>query len=128
VTVPGLTAKLGNCIRRVKFDWFGGGLGGPDAIGMFSTTDLIGPLAQHEITLSSSQVYRLVTERPERPEPEDPDGSARHPGLRDGRPDRARRRSRPGPAASEGRGRGAGDAPGIGALRPKRARITGTSQ
>jgi hypothetical protein len=33
---------------------------------MFSTTDLIGPLAQRGITLSSSQVYRLVTERPER--------------------------------------------------------------
>jgi DNA-binding Xre family transcriptional regulator len=33
---------------------------------MFSTTDLIGPLAGREITLSSSQVYRLVTERPER--------------------------------------------------------------
>jgi hypothetical protein len=27
-----LTAKLGNCIRRAKFDWFGGCLGGPDAI------------------------------------------------------------------------------------------------
>ena len=34
--------------------------------GMFSTTDLAGPLAQRGITLSSSQVYRLVTERPER--------------------------------------------------------------
>ena len=34
--------------------------------GMFSTTDLIGPLAGRGITLSSSQVYRLVTERPER--------------------------------------------------------------
>ena len=34
--------------------------------GMFSTTDLIGPLAERGITLSSSQVYRLVTERPER--------------------------------------------------------------
>jgi DNA-binding Xre family transcriptional regulator len=34
--------------------------------GMFQTTDLIGPLAQRDITLSSSQVYRLVTERPER--------------------------------------------------------------
>jgi DNA-binding Xre family transcriptional regulator len=34
--------------------------------GMFQTTDLIGPLAQREIRLSSSQVYRLVTERPER--------------------------------------------------------------
>src|SRR5260370_8157310 len=34
--------------------------------GMFSTTDLAGPLAERGITLSSSQVFRLVTERPER--------------------------------------------------------------
>src|SRR5690349_2814628 len=34
--------------------------------GMFQTTDLIKPLARRDITLSSSQVYRLVTERPER--------------------------------------------------------------
>jgi DNA-binding Xre family transcriptional regulator len=34
--------------------------------GMFQTTDLAGPLAQRGIKLSSSQVYRLVTERPER--------------------------------------------------------------
>ena len=34
--------------------------------GMFATTDLIGPLAEREIRLSSSQVYRLVAERPER--------------------------------------------------------------
>ena len=34
--------------------------------GMFSTTDLIVPLADRDITLSSSQVYRLVTDRPER--------------------------------------------------------------
>jgi DNA-binding Xre family transcriptional regulator len=34
--------------------------------GMFQTTDLAGPLADREIRLSSSQVYRLVTERPER--------------------------------------------------------------
>jgi DNA-binding Xre family transcriptional regulator len=33
---------------------------------MFSTTDLIGPLASRGITLSSSQVYRLVADRPER--------------------------------------------------------------
>lgn len=33
---------------------------------MFSTTDLIEPLAARGITLSSSQVYRLVVERPER--------------------------------------------------------------
>jgi len=36
------------------------------ARGMFSTTDLIAPLAQRGIDLSSSQVYRLVVERPER--------------------------------------------------------------
>lgn len=33
---------------------------------MFQTTDLIRPLAERDITLSSSQVFRLVTERPER--------------------------------------------------------------
>jgi DNA-binding Xre family transcriptional regulator len=36
------------------------------ARGMFSTTDLIAPLAARDIILSSSQVYRLVVERPER--------------------------------------------------------------
>lgn len=34
--------------------------------GMFSTTDLIPPLAERGITLSTSQVYRLAAERPER--------------------------------------------------------------
>ncbi len=34
--------------------------------GMFQTTDLIDPLAARGIQLSSSQVYRLVVERPER--------------------------------------------------------------
>ena len=33
---------------------------------MFATTDLIEPLAARGIRLSSSQVYRLVVERPER--------------------------------------------------------------
>lgn len=33
---------------------------------MFSTTDLLQPLAARGINLSSSQVYRLVVERPER--------------------------------------------------------------
>jgi DNA-binding Xre family transcriptional regulator len=33
---------------------------------MFSTTDLLAPLKDRGITLSSSQVYRLVVERPER--------------------------------------------------------------
>lgn len=34
--------------------------------GMFQTTDLIEPLADRGIRLSSSQVYRLVVDRPER--------------------------------------------------------------
>jgi DNA-binding Xre family transcriptional regulator len=33
---------------------------------MFATTDLIEPLEQRGIRLSSSQVYRLVVDRPER--------------------------------------------------------------
>jgi len=33
---------------------------------MFATTDLVAPLATRGITLSTSQVYRLVVERPER--------------------------------------------------------------
>ena len=33
---------------------------------MFSTTDIIAPLKERGISLSASQVYRLVCERPER--------------------------------------------------------------
>lgn len=33
---------------------------------MYATTDLIGPLAERGIQLSTSQIYRLVVERPER--------------------------------------------------------------
>ncbi|MEW9556378.1 helix-turn-helix domain-containing protein [Nonomuraea sp. NPDC050783] len=36
------------------------------ARGMFQTTDLASPLAERGIQLSSSQLYRLVTEQPER--------------------------------------------------------------
>ena len=90
--------------------------------GMFATTDLIEPLAQRGVTLSSSQVYRLVTERPERLslkilmalldildttmeeliEPVADASSARRP-----------------------KARTAGSGAGVGGLRPKRARITG---
>lgn len=92
--------------------------------GMFATTDLIDPLAARGIRLSSSQVYRLVVERPERLslkilmalldildcsmgeliEPVAAGGSARKAKTAAG-----------------------GDA-GIGALRPKRARITGVER
>src|SRR6266851_943353 len=34
--------------------------------GMFSTTDLLEPLSERGIKLSSSQVYRLAVDRPER--------------------------------------------------------------
>ena len=95
--------------------------------GMFATTDLIPLLADRGITLSSSQVYRLVVERPERLslkilmalldildcamddliEPVATPGAAR----------------RPGKAAAGG----TADTAGIGARRPKRARIAGVS-
>jgi len=89
--------------------------------GMFATTDLIPLLAQRGIRLSSSQVYRLVAERPERlslkvlmalldildctmPDLIEPVTA----------PTAARRK------ASSG---GGGEA-GVGDLRPRRARIT----
>ncbi|MGW3472930.1 helix-turn-helix domain-containing protein [Saccharopolyspora sp. NPDC000995] len=52
-----MTAKLDYRwhLRKIMADW-----------DMFQTTDLIKPLAQRDIELSSSQVYRLVVERPER--------------------------------------------------------------
>jgi len=91
--------------------------------GMFATTDLIPLLADRGITLSSSQVYRLVTERPERLslkilmalldildcdmadliEPVAAAGSAR-------------------------KTRASGGGEGVGDLRPKRARITPAGQ
>jgi DNA-binding Xre family transcriptional regulator len=97
------------------------------ARGMFSTTDLIGPLADREITLSSSQVYRLVTARPERLsmkilmalldildcsmddliEPVPAAGAAKK-------------------KASSGGGGPASE--GIGGLRPRRARISGVGE
>jgi DNA-binding Xre family transcriptional regulator len=89
--------------------------------GMFATTDLIAPLEQRGTTLSSSQVYRLVVERPERLslkvlmalldaldctmddliEPVAPAAAATH------------------------RKKAVGAEGGIGSLRPKRARIRG---
>jgi DNA-binding Xre family transcriptional regulator len=91
--------------------------------GMFATTDLIGPLAQRKIRLSSSQVYRLVAERPERLSLkvlmalldilgcslEDLIEPAAEPGTEAGRKKRA-----------------AGAEAGVGDLRPRRARIHGT--
>lgn len=90
---------------------------------MFATTDLIGPLAQRRIRLSSSQVYRLVAERPERLSLkvlmalldildcslEDLIEPAAEPGAEASRTKKA-----------------ASAAAGVGGLRPRRARIHGT--
>ena len=97
--------------------------------GMFATTDLIDPLARRGIRLSSSQVYRLVVERPERlslkilmalldildcsmSELIEPVATAG---------------SRAGKKTAAGAG-GSGSGSGVGDLRPKRARITGDGQ
>ncbi|MET7701697.1 helix-turn-helix transcriptional regulator [Streptomyces sp. NPDC005485] len=96
--------------------------------GMFSTTDLLPPLKERGITLSTSQVYRLVVERPERLslkilmalldildctmddliEPVTGAGAAAKP----------KKAAGGGTAVSEG----------VGDLRPRRARITGVDR
>lgn len=90
--------------------------------GMFATTDLIEPLARRGIRLSSSQVYRLVVDRPERLSLkilmalldildcslEDLIEPAAEPGMEASRKKKA-----------------AGAEAGIGELRPRRARIHG---
>jgi hypothetical protein len=88
---------------------------------MFSTTDLIEPLAARGITLSSSQVYRLVVERPERL-------SLRVlMALLDIFDCRMEDLIEPVTAVSGARAprKAVGAEGGIGDLRPKRARITG---
>ena len=94
--------------------------------GMFSTTDLIGPLTDRDITLSSSQVYRLVTDRPERLSLKilmallDILGCTMDDLIE--------------PVAAAGAGRkkkvsaGGGAEAGVGELRPRRARIAGAAQ
>jgi len=94
----------------------------------FSTTDLIPPLKERGITQSTSQVYRLVVERPERLslkilmalldildctmddliEPVSVTGAATRP----------KKAAAGGTSVSEG----------VGDLRPRRARITGTDR
>ncbi len=91
------------------------------ARGMFSTTDLIGPLADRGIRLSSSQVYRLVVERPERL------SLKILMALLDILDCAMTGLIEPVPAAGQGKGKkaeAAGAEAGVGDLRPKRARIT----
>ena len=109
--------------RRLDYRWHLRAVMAPK--GMFATTDLIEPLAARGIRLSSSQVYRLVAERPERlslkvlmalldildttmEELIEPVAAASA-----------------APAAATGSGT-AGT--GVGALRPTRARITGNGE
>jgi len=91
--------------------------------GMFSTTDLLGPLSERGIQLSSSQVYRLVTDRPERLSLKilmalldilDCDMAELIEPVAVARPAR--------------KTRVAGGGQGVGDLRPKRARITPAGQ
>jgi DNA-binding Xre family transcriptional regulator len=91
--------------------------------GMFSTTDLLGPLSERGIKLSSSQVYRLVTDRPERLSLKilmalldilDCDMADLIEPVAASRPAR--------------KARVAGGGQGVGDLRPKRARITPAGQ
>jgi hypothetical protein len=92
---------------------------------MFSTTDLIAPLAERGIKLSSSQVYRLVVERPERM------SLKILMALLDVLDCAMEDLIEPVTVAEPGKKTKAasGDAgAGVGSLRPKRARITSTDQ
>src|SRR5712671_8177211 len=87
--------------------------------GMFSTTDIIPLLADRGITLSSSQVYRLVTERPERL------SLKILMALLDILDCAMTDLIEPVPASGQDKkARAAGGEAGIGGLRPRRARIT----
>jgi DNA-binding Xre family transcriptional regulator len=88
--------------------------------GMFATTDLAGPLAQRGIRLSSSQVYRLVTERPERLSLKILMALL---DILDCSMDELIEPVAAGPAKKTRAARGGGDRAGVGDLRPKRARI-----
>jgi len=88
------------------------------ARGMFSTTDLLGPLAGRGIRLSSSQVYRLVTDRPERL------SLKILMALLDILDCDMADLIEPVAAGSARKAKAAGGGEGIGDLRPRRARIT----
>lgn len=91
--------------------------------GMFATTDLIGPLAERGVRLSSSQVYRLVVERPERL------SLKVLMALLDILDCAIDDLIEPAAAAEPARRKAAGGADaGVGELRPKRARIVGREE
>jgi DNA-binding Xre family transcriptional regulator len=91
--------------------------------GMFSTTDLLAPLSERGIKLSSSQVYRLVTDRPERL------SLKILMALLDILDCTMEELIEPVAAAGQAKKtRAAGGEAGVGELRPKRARISGPGQ
>jgi DNA-binding Xre family transcriptional regulator len=94
------------------------------AHGMFQTTDLIEPLARRGIHLSSSQVYRLVVERPERLSLKILMALL---DILDCAMDELIEPVATTPAGRKKRTVGGGDA-GVGELRPKRARITSVEE
>lgn len=85
---------------------------------MFATTDLAGPLAERGIHLSSSQIYRLVVERPERL------SLKILMALLDILDCTMEDLIEPVAVAQPARKKAAGGEAGLGGLRPKRARIT----
>jgi hypothetical protein len=95
------------------------------ARGMFSTTDLIAPLAERGIRLSSSQVYRLVVERPERLSLKILMALL---DLLDATMDELIEPVTLAAPGTKTKAAGAGTGGGVGSLRPKRARITSTDQ
>jgi DNA-binding Xre family transcriptional regulator len=90
------------------------------ARGMFATTGLAAPLAERGISLSASQVYRLVTERPERL------SLKALMALLDILDCTMEELIEPATAAGQGKKRktAGGTDGGVGDLRPRRARIT----
>jgi DNA-binding Xre family transcriptional regulator len=92
--------------------------------GMFATTDLVGPLADREVRLSSSQVYRLATERPERL------SLKVLMALLDILDCTMEDLIEPAAAVKPGRNAktASGEEAGVGDLRPRRARIAGTKE
>lgn len=88
---------------------------------MFSTTDLLAPLASRGIRLSTSQIYRLVVERPERL------SLKILMALCDILDCTMQELIEPVASVSSGKKtKAAGGDTGVGTLRPKRARITRT--
>lgn len=89
--------------------------------GMFATTDLLEPLAARDVRLSSSQVYRLVVERPERLSLKNLMALL---DILDCSMTELIEPVAAGGRSSAAKAAGGGATGGVGQLRPKRARIT----